>query len=137
MLPFKQKTMLPFKQKRKPYTSLLIRQEKNLRYDRYYFDSVRSFRQEPDQIVPKPDTHHLHAVIETRYRQVVQLDTEVTFSGGASTDDGRITDYEWTFGDGNTGTGIVTNHTYTEVGQFNVTLKVTDDFGATEQRNNM
>ena len=37
--------------------------------------------------------------------------------------------YEWTFGDGQTATGLTANHAYSSTGSYNVTLKVTDDEG--------
>jgi PKD repeat protein len=56
----------------------------------------------------------------------------VTVSGAASTDaDGTIATYAWTFGDGASATGVTAAHSYTDVGEFQVTLAVTDDQGAT------
>ena len=55
-----------------------------------------------------------------------------TFSAASSTDsDGTIASYAWDFGDGNIGTGILANHTYTLAGTYTVTLTVTDNNGAT------
>ena len=54
----------------------------------------------------------------------------VAFDGTASTDDGMITSYTWNFGDGNSGSGETTTHTYVEEGTFNATLTVTDNRGA-------
>lgn len=57
----------------------------------------------------------------------------VSFDGGGSTDsDGTIVAYDWTFGDGSTGTGITPTHTYLSDGTFDVTLTVTDDGGASD-----
>ncbi|MEP1095755.1 MAG: PKD domain-containing protein [Cyclobacteriaceae bacterium] len=54
----------------------------------------------------------------------------VTFDGSESFDlDGSITAYDWDFGDGSTGTGAITTHTYTQAGTFTATLSVTDDVG--------
>jgi PKD repeat protein len=44
----------------------------------------------------------------------------------------RIVSYQWNFGNGRTGSGVVTSTTYPNVGTFPVTLTVTDDAG-TEQ----
>ncbi len=56
----------------------------------------------------------------------------VEFDASASTDsDGRIVTYQWVFGDGSTGSGIVKDHTYPHVERYNVTLLVIDDVGAT------
>ena len=54
----------------------------------------------------------------------------VAFDGTASTDDGMIVSYTWNFGDGNSGSGETTTHTYLEEGTFNATLTVTDNRGA-------
>lgn len=35
--------------------------------------------------------------------------------------------YDWDFGDGNTGTGVLESHTYSSAGAYNVTLTVTED----------
>jgi len=51
----------------------------------------------------------------------------VTFDASDST--GAIVAYEWDFGDGTTGTGVTTEHTYTEVGQYEVRLTVRDGEG--------
>lgn len=56
----------------------------------------------------------------------------VTASGEASSDaDGTITAYAWNFGDGSLAAGARVEHTYATVGEFLVTLTVTDDQGAT------
>ena len=56
---------------------------------------------------------------------------EVSFDAVASSDsDGMIVSYDWDFGDGNTGTGVMTTHTYAQAGNYTVVLTVTDDDGA-------
>lgn len=60
---------------------------------------------------------------------------EVKVDAGGSTDpDGRITSYAWEFGDGAKATGVTASHTYSGPGKHTVTLTVTDDEGATDQR---
>jgi PKD repeat protein len=53
---------------------------------------------------------------------------QVQFDGSASSDpDGTITAWDWTFGDGNVGTGENPVHTYATDGTYDVSLVVTDD----------
>ena len=55
----------------------------------------------------------------------------VSFDANASNDvDGTIVSYEWDFGDGATGTGLVITHTYNDEGSYEARLIVTDDQGA-------
>ena len=55
-----------------------------------------------------------------------------TFDGRGSSDgDGTIVSYAWDFGDGASGTGATTTHTYGPGQGFTVRLTVTDDDGAT------
>jgi PKD repeat protein len=50
----------------------------------------------------------------------------VNFDGSSSTDgNAPIVSYDWDFGDGNTASGITTNHTYTVNGDYNAVLTVT------------
>ncbi|MCK5291474.1 MAG: right-handed parallel beta-helix repeat-containing protein [Thermoplasmata archaeon] len=58
----------------------------------------------------------------------------VDFDGTGSYDqDGSIIEYAWDFGDGSPkGYGETTNHTYSGAGIYNVTLKVTDNNGASD-----
>jgi len=58
----------------------------------------------------------------------------VSFDASASSDaDGSIASYEWDFGDGETATGATPIHTYDSAGDYDVTLTVTDDDGATDE----
>jgi hypothetical protein len=55
----------------------------------------------------------------------------ITLDGRQSKDvDGSITSFAWTFGDGTTGTGPTSMHTYTAAGSFPVNVTVTDDHQA-------
>lgn len=57
---------------------------------------------------------------------------EVLFNAAGSYDsDGQIADYHWDFGDGATGGGVTSQHTYTNGGYYVITLTLTDDEGST------
>jgi hypothetical protein len=51
-----------------------------------------------------------------------------SFSGAGSYDPDltAIVSYDWTFGDGTTGTGVAPSHTYSVAGNYKVALRVTD-----------
>jgi PKD repeat protein len=56
----------------------------------------------------------------------------ISFSSAGSTDsDGTIASYLWNFGDGTTSTSANPSHTYSAAGNYNATLTVTDNDGAT------
>lgn len=59
--------------------------------------------------------------------------TAVAFDGSGSSDsDGTIASYLWDFGDGTSGNGATTTHTYTAQGTYNLSLTVTDNDGAVD-----
>jgi PKD repeat protein len=65
---------------------------------------------------------------------IIIVNTLVTFDGHDSRDlDGWITNYAWNFGDGNATSSRtwMTNHTYAVIGNYTVTLTVTDNDGLT------
>lgn len=60
-------------------------------------------------------------------------DLTAEFDASSSSDaDGSIASYQWDFGDGATGSGVTTSHTYATGGSYAVTLTVTDNAGATD-----
>jgi DNA/RNA endonuclease G (NUC1) len=57
----------------------------------------------------------------------------VTLSAAGSTDpDGDALTYDWSFGDGATGTGATPSHVYADNGNYQVTVVVTDTYGAAD-----
>ena len=59
---------------------------------------------------------------------------KVSFDGSRSTDaDGAIVSYYWNFGDGSTGNGVTTDHTYEQPGEYTIELIVADDDGQFSQ----
>jgi len=61
----------------------------------------------------------------------------VSFNASSSYDsDGTIATYDWDFGDGGHGSGIIVAHTYTTAGAYTVNLTVRDNVGATAEAEN-
>lgn len=61
-----------------------------------------------------------------------------SFDGSGSKDaTAIITSYAWNFGDGTTGAGVTTGHTYAAGGAYTATLTVTDSIGATSTQSQM
>jgi PKD repeat protein len=54
-------------------------------------------------------------------------------ASGSYDSDGRIIEYTWNFGDGQTGSGLLLSHTYQAAGNYTITLSVTDDKNATSE----
>jgi PKD repeat protein len=61
-----------------------------------------------------------------RAGDIVRFDASTSYDAN-----GEITNYAWNFGDGNTGSGEQTVHSYLENGDYVVALTLTDDQGAT------
>jgi PKD repeat protein len=74
----------------------------------------------------------------TENATVVKTDEAIHFNASDSYDlDGTIVSYVWDFGDGTIATGVEVDHAYTEVGDYTVTLTVTDNDGATDSATDM
>ena len=57
----------------------------------------------------------------------------VTFNASTSSDlDGTILNYAWDFGDSQKATVMIVNHTYSNIGNYTVTLTVTDNDGLSD-----
>ena len=59
--------------------------------------------------------------------------TVFRFDAGNSTDDGKISEFAWDFGDGKKDTGKVAHHKYETIRDFDVNLKVTDNHGLSSE----
>jgi len=72
--------------------------------------------------------------VATPASQTIGVNNKANFTANGTNDpDDKLTEltFEWDFGDGSaTGTGMQASHVYAQAGQFNATLKVTDDNGA-------
>jgi PKD repeat protein len=61
-----------------------------------------------------------------------------TFDGSGSSDPlGIITSYDWTFGDGGTGSGKIVTHQHADKGQYNVALTITDILSNTDTKHSI
>ncbi|MGV6859045.1 MAG: PKD domain-containing protein [bacterium] len=66
--------------------------------------------------------------------QSVEIGTPIQFSSTGSVDsDGSIASYSWDFGDGNSSSEANPEHLYSAVGDYTVTLTVTDNVGDSAQ----
>jgi hypothetical protein len=60
------------------------------------------------------------------------VDEDLCFNASASYDpEGQVVSFEWDFGDGTTGTGVIAYHTYTELGNYTVALTIKNKAGNT------
>jgi len=74
------------------------------------------------ELLPQPEI--LAEITEVRVGETVVFD-----ASNSKDPDGEIQSYEWDFGDGTTGQGIVVQHAYREERNYDVSLKVVDDGG--------
>ena len=67
------------------------------------------------------------AVMSVDPSENIKSGESLTFSAvGSSDPDGDSMTFDWTFGDGNTGTGLTTSHSYAQPGDYTVRLAVGD-----------
>ncbi|MBN1280014.1 MAG: PKD domain-containing protein [Candidatus Thermoplasmatota archaeon] len=59
----------------------------------------------------------------------IYVDTEISFSDTSTDEDGTVASWAWTFGDDTTSTEQNPTHAYTTVGEYAVSLIVTDNDG--------
>ena len=76
----------------------------------------------------KPHASFSVTPVSPKVNKLVYFDASPSFDS-----DGQIDSYQWVFGDGQTGTGKVTQHAYTSAGEKTVSLTVTDNKGAKEK----
>ena len=76
------------------------------------------------------DVNDLPPVVKLSGPDMAIIGTAVSFDGSASFDpDGGTLSYAWNFGDGNVSSEASPMHTYNIIGNYSVTLTVTDDEG--------
>jgi PKD repeat protein len=84
----------------------------------------------PDRNFPPPNQPPVARIIATPAMGEAPL--AIRFDGLDSHDvEGPIAAYDWDFGDGNKGSGQSASHTYSEAGDYTVTLTVADEAGKT------
>ncbi|UCD66595.1 MAG: PKD domain-containing protein, partial [Deltaproteobacteria bacterium] len=86
-------------------------------------EAQEHFRQAMDE---PADPTELAAIFSITPEMVIVLEP-ATFDASEST--GAISEYLWDFGDGETGSGVETTHTFAETGPYLVTLTVVDESG--------
>jgi len=90
---------------------------------------------EPEEPVPTRISHGLHyndiaPTADTNGPYTGYPKETIEFDGTASVDpDGVIISYHWAFGDGAYAEEPTTSHSYTHAGVYQISLKVTDNFG--------
>ena len=93
-------------------------------------DAMRDFNLEPAEPITPGNNPPIASFTYSPESPLVGA--EITFDASYSTDsDGEIVSYGWDFGDESSGTGEAVVHSYSSVGDYTVTLTVTDDEGAT------
>jgi C1A family cysteine protease len=77
-----------------------------------------------------PDDYDWPPIADAGHPKGASMDEELFFNAENSFDaEGEIMSYTWDFGDQQTATGPAVSHKYTELGEYTVTLTVTDNSG--------
>jgi len=93
-------------------------------------DTTTKTIQITDEVIPPEDDEDVTPPVAYAGNDMtVETGSIVTFDADGSSDDTGIVSYEWDFGDGTTGTGVTTSHTYPMNGNYDVTLRVADAAG--------
>ena len=79
-----------------------------------------------------PDT--VPPIANAGNNQAEAVNVTLYFDASNSYDNVKIVSYEWDFGDENTGTGMTINHTYSNIGNYTVTLTVRDAKNNTDSK---
>jgi len=100
------------------------------------YEEVTLKIQEPYQPPPsrpsRPRPANVNPVADAGPDQTALVGREVFFDGSGSSDsDGSIQTYYWFFDDGSSDSGVKVSHVYSNAGEYNVTLSVIDNGGAT------
>lgn len=82
-----------------------------------------------DVIAISADNEKPVAMINPEKLVYAAIGKSFSMTAASSTDNDAIASYSWDFGDGNTATGMDVAHVYTSVGDYTVTLTVTDMYG--------
>jgi len=87
-------------------------------------------------IITGPEPNEAPTALFTASPETGEAPLQVAFNGSASSDpDGNIASYSWNFGDGQTGSGKNSSHSYSEPGIYEARLTVRDNMGATASAN--
>lgn len=75
------------------------------------------------------DSENPVAIINPENLIYAAIGESFSMTAAASTDNDAIASYSWMFGDGNMASGVDTVHVYSSVGDYTVTLTITDMYG--------
>ncbi|MDP2540785.1 PKD domain-containing protein [Tenacibaculum discolor] len=84
-----------------------------------------------ESISTKTSTYFVPPAADFTISGVYCIGNVVTFTDNSSSPNGAIVSWEWDFGDGTTSTEQNPTHSYADLGNFTISLKVTDVIGET------